>query len=466
MPKQWPKPTSWGWGSPFTPTKADEKESHNHFPWPLVYVLWVVLPTFVVYNVCNHWLGWLILFPILAVVIGLPVFGLTVMLHSQLTWPSGASNSESYFIFKDEAFKAKWNGKKIPVEEFYEAYFAEKVDFEGDLLETLYNRREFIRPVITWNHIKFFLSQLIPELLVHSRQQDTEQVREHYDRGNDFYNSFLGPMMVYTSGIFNDPEETLEQAQLNKFELVANKIHLQKGDKHLDLGCGWGAFIRHCAKKYESESIGVTLAKEQITWHENLAKKEGVEKSAVALCMDYRDVPKKVSHKFDKITNLEMSEHVGIKRYHAYCRQVYDMLEDDGIYYLQIAGLRRCFQYEDLTWGLFMGKYVFPGADASCPLGWVINQLEKGGFEVHSVETIGIHYSATIKRWYDNWQKNKAYIVKKYGQRWFRVWNWFLAWAVLSPEHGMATCYQIVAHKNTSRFDRKIFIGERKKWKI
>jgi cyclopropane fatty-acyl-phospholipid synthase-like methyltransferase len=74
--------------------------------------------------------------------------------------------------------------------------------------------------------------------------------------GDDFYASFLGPTMIYTSGIFNDPEETLEEAQWNKMELIANKIHLKKGDQHLDLGCGWGTFVSHCAKHYGTDSIG------------------------------------------------------------------------------------------------------------------------------------------------------------------------------------------------------------------
>ena len=97
---------------------------------------------------------------------------------------------------------------------------------------------------------------------------------------------------------------------------------------------------------------------------------------------------------------------------------------------------------------------------------WVINQLEAAGFEVRSEETIGIHYSATIKRWYDNWLSNEEYITKKYGQRWFRLWSWFLAWSVISPEQGSASCYQIVAHKNRKDIDRKQYIAERANWKI
>jgi len=206
------------------------------------------------------------------------------------------------------------------------------------------------------------------------------------------------------------------------------------------------------------------LGKNQTAYANQLAEKHSVQQLARAECKDYRDVPHDAnSPKFDKITCLEMSEHVGILRYGSFLQQVSTMLKDDGIFYLQIAGLRRTWQFEDLIWGLFMGKYIFPGADASCPLAWVVNQLEYNGFEVRSVETIGIHYSATIKRWYDNWLTKEKYITEKYGLRWFRLWTWFLAWAVVTSEQGGASCYQIVAHKNLSRFNRKKFLQDRSK---
>ena len=138
---------------------------------------------------------------------------------------------------------------------------------------------------------------------------------------------------------------------------------------------------------------------------------------------DYRNLP---AEKFDKITCLEMAEHVGIKNFQKFLLQVRSMLKDDGIFYLQIAGLRRAWQYEDLVWGLFMAKYIFPGADASCPLGFVVSQAERAGFEVHRVENCGVHYSVTIHKWYENWKRNEAAIVAKYGQRWYRMWMMFL----------------------------------------
>lgn len=91
--------------------------------------------------------------------------------------------------------------------------------------------------------------------------------------------------------------------------------------------------------------------------------------------MDYRDIP--ATDKYDVITCLEMSEHVGIKNYAQFLAQIKLLLKEEGVFYLQIAGLRRVWHFEDLVWGLFMDRYIFPGADASCPLYWVTNQLER-----------------------------------------------------------------------------------------
>jgi len=465
---------TWGWGRPAPPPASEDVFAYERMPWYFLIALQVAVPSALTYYLVG-WSWWgLILLPALGALLLMPLLAILLLPFSWMLDPAGAGNPEKYWTFNDKAFERKWRGKRIPIEELYEAYFDEKIDLIGGdtaLMDTLYRRHEYSRSILTLSHAKFFVLQFIPELVKHTRFQDITQVREHYDRGDDFYNGFLGPSMCYTSGIWHHEDDTLEQAQLNKMELIAQKIHMKAGELHLDLGCGWGTFINYCAKKYGTKSYGVTLGRNQTAYQRRVAKEEGVDSQAVALCMDYRDVPEYETTRgvqFDKITCLEMSEHVGVKNYSSFVRQVRQQLKDDGLFYLQIAGLRRAWQIEDFNWGLFMGKYVFPGADASCPLGWVIDQLEGGGFEVKSVETIGIHYSATIRCWLNNWWRPevKRDISAKYGVRLYRVWNWFLAWAVISPEQGSATCYQIVAHKNTRRFNRKQFIAERAKWQI
>jgi cyclopropane fatty-acyl-phospholipid synthase-like methyltransferase len=130
------------------------------------------------------------------------------------------------------------------------------------------------------------------------------------------------------------------------------------------------------------------------------------------------------------------------------------MLDDDGIFVLQVAGIRPSWQYEDLVWGLFMNKYVFPGADASCSLGWVINKLESAGFEIKNIDVLGVHYSATIYRWYQNWVSNKGRVIEKYGERWYRIWIFFLAYSTIISRQGSASLFQITMHKNLNAYHR------------
>ena len=153
-----------------------------------------------------------------------------------------------------------------------------------------------------------------------------------------------------------------------------------------------------------------------------------------------------------------MVEHVGVKNLRKFYDLVYERLADDGIFLLQWTGLRRGLRPEDLIWGLFMNKYVFPGADASLCPSRMLKVMEKAGFEFHSVENVTIHYSWTIQRWYDNWVSNREAIVAAYGERWFRIWKFFLAWSVIIGEQGNAACFQVVANKNLDQYKRQHWI--------
>jgi sphingolipid C9-methyltransferase len=252
---------------------------------------------------------------------------------------------------------------------------------------------------------------------------DEEQVRDHYDRGDDFYGWFLGPRMVYTSGVISDPnqEESLEQLQDNKLAIVCEKIDLKPGERLLDIGCGWGTLAKFASVNYGAKATGITLGRNQTAWGNNGLRKAGIsEEQSNILCMDYRDIPVPEG-KYNKITCLEMAEHVGIRHLTGFLKQCNEMMDDDGVFFLQVAGLRKSWQYEDLIWGLFMNKYIFPGADASTPLNDYIRSVESAGWEVKSVDTIGVHYSATLWRWYRNWLANKDKVLAKYGNRWYRV---------------------------------------------
>jgi cyclopropane fatty-acyl-phospholipid synthase-like methyltransferase len=104
--------------------------------------------------------------------------------------------------------------------------------------------------------------------------------------------------------------------------------------------------------------------------------------------------------------------------------------------------------------GLYMNRWVFPGADASCALSWVVTQVESAGFEVKNVDVLGIHYSATLLRWYNNWVSNKDNVTKSYGEQWYRIWAYFLMSAIIISRNGGCSVFQLTLHKNLNSYPR------------
>jgi sphingolipid C9-methyltransferase len=362
------------------------------------------------------------------------------------------SRLTDHVVFQDRKLERQYANKRIPMTTLYEAYFDGAVDIPGDIYALLRDRNNFVKYSITRKHLSWAVTNFVPEVAIHSKAQDKRIVREHYDRGNDFFEAFLGERMVYTSGFFQNTGETLEQSQDNKMDLVCQKVQLQKGERMLDIGCGWGTLARHAAREYGADATGVTIAERQAEYGNARMREEGLQDRARVLCLDYRDIPK--GERFHKITSLEMVEHVGVKNLRSFYEQVREHLEDDGLFLLQWTGLRRGLRPEDLIWGLFMNKYIFPGADASLCPSPMLAAMEKAGWETHSVENISIHYAWTIKHWHDNWLSNRQLILERYGERWFRIWHFFLAWSTIIAEQGNAACFQVVLNKNTDSYDR------------
>jgi len=388
---------------------------------------------------------WWLFFVVYALV---PLVGIVLpvayLVYRSYRHDAGPANWEGVLAWSDPKVAQRWSGQKIPISIAYEAYLRGELEFKRDLQEVMLRRNQFFRFCFTWTDIKFYWGQFFAQHLTHSRRADRDDIAPVYDRGNDFYGWFLGPSMVYTSAVFRDENETLEDGQRRKLDIICQSVQMQQGDRHLDIGCGWGALLAHAAKNYGTVSTGITLAKEQADFGRSLASEQGVSDRIRIVVDDYRTL----EGRFDKITCVEMAEHVGIKNFQVFLRQAYELLEDDGIFYLQIAGLRRAWQFEDLVWGLFMAKYVFPGADASCPLGFVVSHAERAGFEVHRVENAGPHYAVTIAKWYDNWKRNEAAIVARYGVYWFRLWSLFLAWSVQIGGQGSSALFMLTLTKN------------------
>ncbi len=318
----------------------------------------------------------------------------------------------------------------------------------GDLDDILNSDK--YAPTFGWEEVSYLLRDAFADTLLHLDHYNKNNIAEGYNKGNDWFEATLGEPMVYTSGIYRNGNETLMEAQIYKLDYVANAIELKKGDKVLDIGCGWGRLINHFTEEYGAEMTGITLSEDQRQWGRNLNKGN----NAKILLQDGMtihkrdDIPK---GGFDKITSLEMAEHVGIKRYQEFLTRVHDLLKDDGIFYFQVAGLRRHWRYEDLVWGLFMMEHVFPGADASLNIGWVSTQLEKAGFEVQRVNNLGSHYSRTLDQWLEVWRANKDKTIQKYTEISYRRWEVFLAWSVRVARQGSSTVFMITATKQGNK---------------
>ncbi|HET9955250.1 MAG TPA: cyclopropane-fatty-acyl-phospholipid synthase family protein [Polyangiaceae bacterium] len=364
--------------------------------------------------------------------------------------------------FDDSKLARAWERGRVPISDLYEAYIDGRVDIPSDSWDTLFaSRHALLSFRLTQSHVKWAFTNFLPEVALHSLRQDRRIVSEHYDRGNDFFNWFLGESMVYTAASFESPSMGLEEAQYRKIDRCCEKLQLGPGQTLLDIGCGWGTFVARAARDFGVRAVGVTLAREQVEFGTERIRAYGVTGRAQVEVQDYRAV----SGRFDKIVSLEMVEHVGVKNLSRFFQKVSELLSDDGLFVLQWTGIRRLYQPqnplsaltlapEDLMWALFMNRYIFPGADASLPLSSMLRAAEDAGFEIEDVERMSAHYILTLRAWRERWIANRAAVVAKYGERWHRLWSFFLYWAALMGEEGAGFTYQVVMHKNRVRFPR------------
>ncbi len=367
-----------------------------------------------------------------------------------------------FVTFDDPRLAQAWRGKRVPMSDLYEAYIDGRVDIPADRWEPFFeSRHETLSFRLTESHVKWAITNFLPEVAIHSKKQDSRIVGEHYNRGNDFFGWFLGESMVYTAASFESPAMSLEDAQYRKIDRACTKLRLSPGESLLDIGCGWGTFVARAARDFGVRAHGVTLAREQVDFGTSRIAAYGVTDRAKVEVRDYRNV----TGRFDKIVSLEMVEHVGVKNLADYFKKVHELLADDGLFVLQWTGIRKLYQPqnpltalmlkpEDLIWALFMNRYIFPGADASLPLSSMLRAAEDAGFEIEDVERMSAHYVLTLRAWRDLWTSNRAEVVKAYGERWYRLWHFFLHWAALMGEKGAAFTYQVTMHKNHDRFPR------------
>jgi len=268
-----------------------------------------------------------------------------------------------------------------------------------------------------------------------------------YNKGDDWFQSTLGDPMVYTSAIYLGKNDSIWQGQVQKLNYILDSAMVKPGDKVLDIGCGWGRLLDWYARA-GAHATGMTLSTDQAQFGRRLNAAHGDKVNIILDNFMTREIAPK---SFNVISAVEMAEHVGIRNYNSFLRRVHQILADDGTFYIQVAGLRRGYgnynPFEEHVWGLFMDEHVFPGADASCPMGWVVTHLERSGFEVQRAQNLGWHYSRTLAHWLDVWTAQKAKVVEGYGEAAWRRWQVFLKWSVRIARRGESSVFMIVATK-------------------
>jgi cyclopropane-fatty-acyl-phospholipid synthase len=257
---------------------------------------------------------------------------------------------------------------------------------------------------------------------------------KHYDLGNDLFQNMLDNRMNYSCAYWKDAG-SLDKAQENKLELICRKIYLRPGMRVLDIGCGWSAFGKYAAEKYNVEVTGITVSKEQV----ELGIKLCAGLTVKIQLMDYRDV----NEKYDRIVSVGMIEHVGYKNYRTFFKIANKCLADDGLFLLQTIGYPRSEKAID-PW---TDKYIFP--NGLLPSVAQLGKATENLFVVEDWHSFGADYDKTLMAWHDNFAKNWDNIRNKYSDRFYRMWKYFLLSAAGGFRSGRTNqLWQIVLSKN------------------
>jgi cyclopropane-fatty-acyl-phospholipid synthase len=272
----------------------------------------------------------------------------------------------------------------------------------------------------------------------HSKERDSKAVRHHYDVSNEFFELFLDDSMTYSCAIFSRGAKTLEEAQWAKLDLVCKKLALQEGERVLDVGCGWGAFVIHAAKLYGVSAVGITLSPPQAELARRRIAAAGLSDRVEVRVADYRDLH---GERYDAIASIGMVEHVGESQIDVYAQKLASLLGPDG----RLLNHGIAHLYTDVGYhGDFTQRYVFPDGDP-LQLSRVQLALERAGFVTEHVEEFGQDYQDTLTEWIKRLDENLERAEQLAGKERLRVWRLYLRSARNIFKTEFVSIYQTLA---------------------
>ena len=273
----------------------------------------------------------------------------------------------------------------------------------------------------------------------HSIQRDRGAVTYHYDTSNDFFALWLDSRMVYSCGYFSAPLDDLETVQERKLEYICRKLHLQRGERFLDIGCGWGGLVLYAAQKYRVDALGITLSKPQADLANERIRRAGLERCSVEV-RDYREV----EGTFDKIASVGMFEHVGAALLPVYCARAYRLLRARGLFLNH--GIAEPRARTGRRRPGFSDRYVFPDGEL-LPIDATLRAAAESGFEVRDVESLREHYTMTLRHWVRRLEAHHAEAVRFTDEATYRVWRLFMSATAHRFATGQSNVYQALLVK-------------------
>ncbi|MGI9051972.1 MAG: class I SAM-dependent methyltransferase [Ilumatobacteraceae bacterium] len=274
---------------------------------------------------------------------------------------------------------------------------------------------------------------------LHSLRRDASVISHHYDVGNDFYRLILGPSMTYSCARFADGSVDLAAAQVSKHELICRKLGVdgRPGVRLLDVGCGWGSMAIHAALHHDVTVVGITISRAQADLARKRVAEAGVADRVGIRLQDYRELG---GERFDAISSIGMSEHVGAERLADYYGVLRNALAPQGRLLnhaiSSVGGLR-------IGSDTFIGRYVFPDGEL-IDVGDSVLAMERAGFQVRDVESLREHYATTLRAWVANLDARWDEAVDLVGIGRTRVWRLYMAASAVNFEAGRFDIHQVL----------------------